>query len=314
MPALVAERFTIRKIGKTAITVSAVPGAKYIVRIPRSRIACERARRNFAALDALHGNTVLPARVRSIVPRAVLSGSAGDYEFFVEEHLGGAETTAATWTQSDGVWQPDALDFITSLHLSTARLAIIDRERAERVIHSPIRQIRAGCEPRWTGGVLDWLQHLIESCLLGRSLPFTWTHGDYFLGNCLYSAAGRLTGVVDWELFSREGLPMLDLLQCMRIPGETSSHPTWQRFAAVREMLNSPSRVSQSPVLSNYLKSMDMPADGVPALLAMYWVDHVACRIGARSADAGWMNKRVYDPLREFGKMQGHFRLRALGN
>ena len=108
-PALVAERFTIRKIGKTAITVSAVPGAKYIVRIPRSRIACERAR-NFAALDALHRNTGLPARVRSIVPRAVLSGSAGDYEFFVEEHLAGAEMTVATWTESDGVWQPDALD------------------------------------------------------------------------------------------------------------------------------------------------------------------------------------------------------------
>ena len=69
---------------------------------------------------------------------------------------------------------------------------------------------------------------------------------------------------------------MLDLLQCMRIPGETSSHPTWQRFAAVREMLNSPSRVSQSPVLSNYLKSMDMPGDVVPALLAMYLGRHVA--------------------------------------
>jgi aminoglycoside phosphotransferase (APT) family kinase protein len=134
-------------------------------------------------------------------------------------------------------------------------------------------------------------------------VPLAWTHGDFFLGNCLSDAAGGLTGVVDWELFSTAGLPLLDLLQCMVVPGETSSHPTWQRFDRVCGFIGTPSELYRWPEVSRYLDSMEVPAACVPSLLRMYWVDHVANRIAARGTDPVWMQKRVYQPLEALNRV-----------
>ena len=135
--------------------------------------------------------------------------------------------------------------------------------------------------------------------ITGERLPFVWTHGDYTLANCLYHRNGDLAAVVDWELSSREGLPLLDILQCMPVPNESNSDARWQRFDAVRMLFNDPT-LQRSPRLRAYVDGIGIPLTAVPTLLAMYWVDHVANRIDARAGDPHWMTKRVYQPLEAF--------------
>lgn len=63
----------------------------------------------------------------------------------------------------------------------------------------------------WERGLLD---HLARQCALlaGTRLPVVAVHGDYAPGNILLDA-GRVSGVVDWELGRTAGLPFSDLFK-----------------------------------------------------------------------------------------------------
>jgi aminoglycoside phosphotransferase (APT) family kinase protein len=298
------QKLAIRKIGKTLMCVAAPGGRSYIARIPRSGVAAERALRNFAALAAIKANQDIPPKLRALVPCAAFTGTCADYPYYVEECRVGKELVATSWLPPAEIWQPAALQFITGLHLSTKRLLYVDQDRYRMSFGSPLQRIRAECSQEWTYDVLDRLEEFIQQRVIGRTIPFVWTHGDFFLGNCLYDSRGELTGVVDWELFSDVGLPLLDLVQCMRIPGERNAYPSWQRFSTVYELVRYPPRIFESEVLAQYIRDIEIPTASLPALLVMHWVDHVANRIRGRSSDPVWMTKRVYAPLRMLAQLQ----------
>ena len=113
---------------------------------------------------------------------------------------------------------------------------MVDEAVYQRIFAAPLATVRRHCDSDRSREAIDRLERSIRASVEGYTLPMAWTHGDFFLGNCLSDAGGHLTGVVDWELFSTAGLPLLDLLQLMVVPGETSSHPTWQRFDRSAQM------------------------------------------------------------------------------
>jgi hypothetical protein len=144
---------------------------------------------------------------------------------------------------------------------------------------------------------LERILSLLRQRLHGQMLPLVWSHGDFSLGNCLYDATGHLSGVVDWELFSEESLPLLDLFQCMPVHGESNSHPYWQRFQRVLQFIENESGFYDEPVLRHYASEIGIEKMHLVPLCLMYWVDHVARRIAARRHDPSWMRKRVIQPL-----------------
>jgi aminoglycoside phosphotransferase (APT) family kinase protein len=287
------DRFLVRKIGKTAVMAS-VAGRRVIIRIPRSPIASIRAGRNFEALHAIHASALLPADDRSLVPKALARGQCAGYAYYVEEQLDGAQAEGP----AAAAWEAQALRFITTLHVQTARPNVLDDATFERAFAAPLRRIRAfaaGPELR----VLDGLTEHVRAAM-GEPLPFVWSHGDFAAGNCLYHPPGRLSAVVDWELFSTTGLPLLDVLQCMPIPRETNSHPSWQRFDRVLWFLRHDPSFESSPELSDYAGRMALSTRIVRALLVLYWIDHVSNRVAARWTDPAWMAKRFHQPLAAF--------------
>lgn len=60
--------------------------------------------------------------------------------------------------------------------------------------------------------------------------PIGLVHGDYQPGNALYDA-GRLTGIIDWEL-SSIGSQLLDLGWLMMLADPLSWHPEWKAVSA----------------------------------------------------------------------------------
>jgi len=286
-----ADRLLVRKIGKTAILATS-RATRVIVRIPRSSVAASRAVRNFDALTSLHQPGALPANSHVVIPRALFQGRCGDFEYFVEEALDGRPPPDTT---SSASWDEEALRFITDLHLNTRQPRVVDDACFETRFAAPLRRIR-----RITGdGAAPVFERLISvmGAVVGECLPFVRSHGDYALGNCLYRPSGVLAAVVDWELSSAEGLPLLDLLQCMPVPHESNSRPRWQRFDAVMTLVSADPTLRHVPELRAYIECLQIPDRAVPVLLMMYWVDHVANRIEARASDDQWMKKRVDQPL-----------------
>ena len=301
--ALDIQRIAIRKIGKTSITAADRSGRRYVIRVPRSAVAASRARRNYAALQALASDERFPRALRNLVPRPVLSMTVADYHCYVEEAVAGSEVQPSL--PAGEIWHGQAADFVTTLHTRSRIGVVVDEAVYQRIFAAPLATVRRHCDSDRSREAIDRLERSIRASVEGYTLPMAWTHGDFFLGNCLSDAGGHLTGVVDWELFSTAGLPLLDLLQLMIVPGETSSHPTWQRFDRICGFITAPSDLYRWPVVARYLDMMDVPAACVPGLLRMFWVDHVANRIAPRSSDANWMRKRVYQPLEALDHLDG---------
>ena len=290
------KRLLIRRIGKTTLVVARDDERRYVVRVARTAIAAERGRQNFRALAVLQSTNVISDQMKAMVPRPVLAGSVDHYPYYVEEAMPGTSPdNFHGWLPGTG-WEPWALGFIAEMHAATKRPVFIDRKVFDAVAAAPLARIARWCATLGAVSVLDKLSEMLKLILVGETVPFVWSHGDFSAGNCLYDGARRLSAVVDWELFSDYHLPLLDVLNVMEIPDERNSQPTWQRFDTICAMFCQGS-APDTPVLASYVDRLGIPRRVLPALGAMYWIDHVAKRIDARGDDRVWMRKRVLQPL-----------------
>ena len=101
---------------------------------------------------------------------------------------------------------------------------------------------RYRAEAGWSGWESDLLDHLSDLCtqLSGTRVPVVAVHGDYAPANILLDA-GQVSGVVDWELGRRAGLPFSDLLKFAAsygsyldrasppARGSLAGHPGWSQ-------------------------------------------------------------------------------------
>ena len=295
------DRVAVRKIGKTAVFVSGTDGRRYVVRIARSPIALARATRNFEALRWLH-DAPLADSIVGRVPVAAVQGRHAAYNYYVESCLDGQPGTQSAGGPGDGGWRMQAVDFITSLHAETVQRTMMDEDAMSRLVREPASRVARACGSADAERQVQRVVRACEASLRGRLVPLVRTHGDFTDSNCLFDASGTLTAVVDWEVSMAQGLPFLDLLQLMPIPGETGSSPRWQRFDAWLEIWRNSERVASDPVLGRYLRALDLQPEVVSGLILAQWLTHVGDRIVARREDERWMRLRVAQPLDSFGR------------
>ena len=117
----------------------------------------------------------------------------------------------------------------------------LDAEALERGVETVLARYRS--EIGWSRGEEALFDDVREraSALLGLSMPLAGVHGDYWMGNLLRQA-GRVSGVVDWELSRRAGLPFRDVyklplsygfyLDRAHGAGDVPGHPGYEASAS----------------------------------------------------------------------------------
>jgi aminoglycoside phosphotransferase (APT) family kinase protein len=298
---LAIDRIAVRKIGKTAIFASGSDGRRYIMRIARSPIALMRAQRNFETLATLRRST-LPRSITSLAPLAVVQRVHAGYAIFLETCLDGVAGPVKSGRRGPGGWARDAVEFITALHMATARKTTIDARWLAARVSEPVARIVTACGEPAAQDVLRRAEAACHTALAGLTLPLVQTHGDFTDSNCLFAPDGALTGVVDWELALADGLPLLDLLQLMPVAAADQPH-RWPHLDAWLALLREPARVAAAPILGTYMNTLGVPAASVPALVLLQWITHVADRITARGDDQSWLRLRVWQPLESLGRL-----------
>ena len=295
--ALGIDRMAVRKIGKTAVFLSSASGQRYVMRVARTPIAHARATRNFESLVWLH-EVGLPDSITCRVPAAGMQGRHAAYSYYVESWMKGRPGPQAAKSPTvSGLWSMEAFDFITGLHTATIQRTTLDGKVMARLVHEPADRLARACGSTDVEQQVREVVRACEASLRGRLLPLVRTHGDFTDSNCLFDATGKLTAVVDWEVSLAQGLPFLDLLQLMPIPGETGTSPRWQRFDAWLDIWRNYERVVSDPVLGRYLRALDLEPGVIPGLILAQWLTHVGDRIEARRDDERWMRLRVWQPI-----------------
>jgi hypothetical protein len=114
----------------------------------------------------------------------------------------------------------------------------LGRDTFEEWIRPTLLRYRA--EVGWSNWESGLAAHMSDLCAMlgGTRVPVTGVHGDYAPGNILVDA-GRVSGVVDWELGRSAGLPFSDLFKfvtsygsyldraCPPSRGALPGHPGW---------------------------------------------------------------------------------------
>ena len=124
-----------------------------------------------------------------------------------------------------------------------------------------------------------------------------WAHGDFWTANLLV-AGDRLTGVLDWDGATADGLPLSDLLHLLaHADRESRRLPHGRRCL---ERLWPLARRGDDPALLAYCEATELPPDALEPLAVAYWLERVARDLRTFADRAGrlaWIDVNVLRPL-----------------
>jgi aminoglycoside phosphotransferase (APT) family kinase protein len=167
-----------------------------------------------------------------------------------------------------------AAEAIHELHRSTGVSVKADDALVERWIDHRVRVLTAG--PEHAPGVADQLQRVrqeLHEAVEGRAFSASVIHGDYWLGNVLFSGS-HLTGIVDWDAAGTAELPAMDILHLLLYTRCLVSGR--ELGEVVCEQLVKPNwSARERCLLETYAGLGDGSLPDRPALL-LYWLSHVA--------------------------------------
>jgi len=238
-----------------------------VARIPLTGRALARCEENQRTLGGTGASRALPPELAAVLPRILGRVEILGHPVFVETALPGSSPADRAGALRRGSLRRLAAVFLGDLHAATAQGATLD-ERAfeDRVGHYCDRLSRAfpGSEE---GEVVLGLKERLRRMLEGRPWPLVLEHGDFHLGNCLFGARWKaLTGVVDWDLGSPAGFPLLDLLHLLVT---TEATGRLDGGTALR-LLKGEIGFEADELIGDYMGTLGLPGDSLEAFVRVY--------------------------------------------
>jgi len=224
---------------------------------------------HYAALDRLDLKQI---------PRGVATGEIDGVCWSIEAFQPGQSPTSLSVPQAR-----QAADFVTRLPMGTAPADVIGRAAGE------LAELTVD---------LGRVSNVVEAALI--DIPSVVVHGDFWSGNLLFDG-GRLTGVIDWDSWSEQGVPGLDLLhlwaeELRRERGVSYGKLIEQRFWADETV--------GSGVAAYFAAlSLDWHPDLQLLLAAGWWMTAVAGaarRNPSLGTNGTWMASNVAGPAETF--------------
>jgi aminoglycoside phosphotransferase len=275
-----------------------------ILKVARRPRALAAMRREIQTLRLLAADRRL-VELRALLPKVLAYGEVRGYFFLLEQALSGldARRILSDSRAAERV-QAAAARSINLLHRRTADSTVIDRTLTERWVDEPMRAVTAlgYWHPRIARSsiAIEGMAKGLREALLGRRLVVSWVHGDFSPGNIRATADGlNVTGIVDWENSTRNGLPILDVMELTlstRVEREGS-----ELGVVLLGLLHGGGLTAHELRLLEIARSsLGEDGLGLRELLMLSWLRHVADNL-ARSSDLNrhrwWVRENVESVL-----------------
>ena len=273
--------FRVTSTGKAAFNVLREQGPDYFCRVGLVRRSGEGVRRHHSAVTQL-AKRDLPGAVSALIPETAAGGEVSGFVWGLEPRYPGRSGRDAI---GDAVsldrLSSDVFNFVTSIASSLGRRTTVDAAVLRHHFSEPLAELKLWfTDAEWEARG-PWVRSagsLISEAVSGKELVLVPRHGDLVPDNCLVDEKGRLSKVLDWELYEDGGLPAYDWItflanahrprirQEMEARGEDPDAVKFHGYPGV--FMEGELRDE----LSAYLERLDIDGSLRNPLLFMWWV------------------------------------------
>jgi hypothetical protein len=271
-----------------AIVKLGVPGAPpcAVLKLTATAEGKRLLERETSVLSALHCDARLDGW-RGLLPQPRAQGTLNGYSYRVDSALGGVPVIIPTSVDRP-VLLSAAADAIAVLHTKTATTVRGGPDLSRRWVDVPMGQLlRHANGSKWISYRLETLREELHGALADEELVATWIHGDFWLGNLLFSGGRAATGIVDWEASAPLELPFHDVLHLLLYTRRLVTRCELGQLL-YDHMHGGGWSSEEQAVLHRYWSWLS----GVPLsprhLLLLYWLRHVASHARQQGSQVGY--------------------------
>lgn len=279
-----------------SVGVAGSPDSAKIVIFPLTAAVLTRLRDEAAVLRALCEEN---PGIRPLVPEYFLEGEVFGQKYFVQQEIPGTSVDAAVSSLDRMTWR--ALQVLVDFHRETSREIILQEEHFGSLVSDALRRAAQKLGPAAVPA-LQRIEALLRSALMGKRFRTVWMHGDYKIENLLFDPKTlQVTGIIDWDLSRKTGLPLLDLLYLIaynRVIREAGEIETIFLDCILPGKFSEFERAARD----EYIGKTGMDAGFADILTVMFWIHHVAYRIEVASGE-GRQKKNMFRVLDSVGKL-----------
>jgi SAM-dependent methyltransferase len=271
--------------------------ANVILKIPLSAAANLRTNLEHETLLSLRGLLQASGEWPEI-PKALLRGEFRNVPYYVQDAMPGFSGLRLSHSRDhQGQWMQHALDFIFRLHLATQTQVKLDEAAWDEAV-TPLLAPALRMAEQSAGVNSTYLRDFLIQELAGRSWPFVFNHGDYWLGNLLFDPnTERLQGVIDWDRALPSSLPLIDLFNVL-LSARAENTSTSVIHLIIRGMRSAMDPADQR-VIAQYAGRLgfQLSPSQLRAFLLIDWLIRVSTRISSRQAtwwcEQDWLRDNV---------------------
>ena len=278
------------KIGEDAVNV--------ILKVPLSAVADARANLEHETLLSLRSHLQASGEWPEI-PKALLRGQFCNVTYYVQDAMPGYSGLRFSHSRDQrGKWMQQALDFIFRFHLATQTHVKLDNAAWNEAV-TPLLAPALRRAEQSAGVNSTYLRDFLMQELAGRSWPFVFNHGDYWLGNLLFDPkTGRLQGVIDWDRALPSSLPLIDLFNLLLSARAEMASTSVMRLL-IQEMRTGALDPADQKVVAQYAEKLgfELSPSQLRAFLLIDWLTRVSTRVSSRQAtwwcEQDWLRDNV---------------------
>jgi SAM-dependent methyltransferase len=290
-------RVTRREVVTCELGVGEQP-AHVILKIPLSAAANARTNLEHETLLSLRSHLQASGKWPEI-PKALVRGEFRNIPYYVQEAMPGYSGLRFSHSSDQqGKWMQQALDFIFRLHLATQTSVKLDEAVWNEAV-MPLLAPALRMAEQSAGVNSTYLRDLLMQELAGRSWPFVFNHGDYWLGNLLFDpTTGRLQGVIDWDRALPSSLPLIDLFNVL-LSARAEMASTSVICLLIQGMRTAALDPADQKVTAKYCERLgfELSPSQLRAFLLIDWLTRVSTRVSSRQAtwwcEQDWLRDNV---------------------
>lgn len=202
------ERLLVSPNGVAIAIVESKHGARGVLKTAYRAGAEGRVARNASALTFLADRAAKLGAWGGAAPRLLAQGTAGAWNFTLEERVRGTPPQSWAPAAAAAALSPAAA-FLSALAALEDRPQSLTIDFLERTSGAAVRATCALLAPDPAHKLQSLWESLVDR-LSGAVVPLVPRHGDFKLENILGEPGASTMRVLDWELWSPRGLPLLD--------------------------------------------------------------------------------------------------------